>query len=101
MLVAGIDAKILEDQDEDEYVVHAERFFDYIAGKKLEARTAPMGREDPQTEPNGERDPHRAFERRLANRNRVGAAMEQAQVEQQERTNAGVEGDPKCPSAHL
>ena len=101
MLVPGVNAKILEDQNEDEYVVHAERFFDYISGKKLEAGATPMGRKNPQSEPNGKRDPQRAFEPRLANRNRVGAAMEKTQVQQQEHRNAGVEGDPQCPGAHL
>src|SRR5260370_13886163 len=99
MLVAGFDLKILEDQDENEYVVHAERFFDYVAGEKLEAGTGSIGRKDPQTEPNREQDPHRAFKRSHANRNRARAAMEDSQIEKQEKRYAGVEADPDCPRA--
>ena len=101
MLIPGLDAKILEDQDEDEYVVHAERFFDYIGREKLKAGAASMGGKNPQSEPHGKRDPHGAFERRFAKRNCVGATMEQTQVQQQEQRHAGVKGDPKCPGAHL
>src|SRR5260370_4671831 len=42
MLVTGIDSKILEDQNEDEYVIHAERFFDYVPCKKIYALAPPV-----------------------------------------------------------
>src|SRR4029077_12142631 len=42
MLVAGIDSEILEDQQEDEDIVHTERFFNDVAGEKLEAGPAPV-----------------------------------------------------------
>ena len=45
MLVAGIDAKILEDQQENKNVIQAERFFDNVAGEKLEPGSAAMRNE--------------------------------------------------------
>ena len=45
MLVARLDAKILEDQQEDKNVVQAEGFFNDVAGKKFEPRTAPVREE--------------------------------------------------------
>ena len=76
MLVAGIDAKILEDQQENENVVQAEGFFDDVAGKKLEARSAAMRNENPRAKTEGKRDPCRALDRRFAQRDRHARAGE-------------------------
>ena len=40
MLIAGFDAKILEDQQEDKNVVQAEGFFNDVAGEKLQSGSA-------------------------------------------------------------
>ena len=101
MLVAGIDAKILEDQQENENVVQAEGFFDDVAGKKLEAGPAAMRKENPRAKTKRKSDPCRALDRRFAQRNDVRAPVKQSQIEQQEQRDAGVEGDPERPGAHL
>ena len=84
MLVFGIDTKILENQQENEDVVHAERFLNEVAGEKFEARPAPVREENPQSERYGNRDPGAAFNCRFANRNRVRTTVKQAQVEQEQ-----------------
>ena len=101
MLVAGIDAKILEDQQENENVVQAEGFFNDVAGKKLESGTAAMGNENPRAKAEGKRNPSRALDRRFAQRNDVRAPVKQSQIEHQEKRDAGVKGDPERPGAHL
>src|ERR1700676_3645891 len=101
MLVARIDSKILKDQNEDKYVVNAEGFFDYVTGEKFETRCAAMGNKNPQSECDRKRDPSGAFERRFANGYRMGTAMENSKVQEQEECDGGVEGDPECQGAHL
>ena len=101
VLIAGLDAEKLEDQQEDENVVHAERFFDDVAGEKFEAGPAPVRKENPESKPDGKRDPDGAFERGFAQGNHMRAAVKQAEVEQQEERHAGIEGDPERPGAHL
>src|SRR5580700_9090729 len=97
MLVAGIDAKILEDQQKNENVVQAERFFDDVAGKKLQARSAAVRNENPNAKTKRKRNPCRALDRRFAQRNHTRAPVKQSQVERQEERDAGVEADPERP----
>src|SRR5580704_13708211 len=61
MLVAGIDAKILEDQEKNKNVVQAERFFDDVAGEKFQPGPAAMRNENPRAKTKRKRDPRRAL----------------------------------------
>ena len=101
MLITGIDAKILEDQQKNENVVQAEGFFDDVAGEKLEAGPAAMRNENPRAKTERKRDPCRALDRRFAHRDDVRAPVKQSQIEHQKERDAGVEGDPERPGAHL
>ena len=101
MLEAGVHTEILEDQQEDENIVHAERFFDQVSGKKLQTGAASVRRENPRSESDREGNPKGAFERRFANRNRMCVPVEQAQVEQEEQCHSRVESDPEGPGTHL
>ncbi len=101
VLIAGIDAKKLEDQQEEKNVVHAERFFNHVAREKFQAGPAPVRKENPESKPDGKRDPDRAFQRGFAQGDHVRAPVKQAEVQQQKERNPGVEGDPERPGAHL
>src|SRR5712692_4734260 len=101
VLVSGVDMEIREDQQKNEDVVYAEGFFNQVAGEKFEAGSAPVREENPDSKSYRQRHPCRAFERRLANRNRMGAPVEQPQIEQQDHRHANIERDPKSPGAHL
>jgi hypothetical protein len=93
--------KKLEDQQKEENVVDAERFLNQLAGEKLKSRSAPVREEYPKSKRNGKRDPHGALQSRFTQGNRVRAPVKQAKVEQQEQRNAGMEGGPERPCAHL
>jgi hypothetical protein len=101
MLVACIDTKELEDQKKYENVVYAERFLNEVAGEKLKSRSAPVREEYPKSKGNGKRDPDGALQSSFTQVNRVRAAVEYAKVKQQEKHNAGMEGGPERPRAHL
>src|SRR5579862_5389519 len=66
VLVLGFDAKILEDQQEDENVVQAEGLFDDVASEKLEAGPGAMRNENPRAKTYRKRDPGRALNCRFA-----------------------------------
>src|ERR1700722_11569757 len=101
MLIAWIDAKILEDQQEDENVVEAERFFYEVAGEKFDPRPATMRNENPCAKTERERDPSDAFGGGLGQGNSLCSPVQQPQIERQQERDAGVKGNPKRPGAHL
>src|SRR4029077_376216 len=101
MLVAGIDAKILEDHQKNENVIQTERFFNEVAGKKLQAWSAAMRNEYPRAKTKRKGDPCSAFECRFAQSDAMSAPVEQPHIEQQQEGDAEVKCNPERPGAHL
>jgi hypothetical protein len=116
VLVGGGHGEVAEDHHEHEYVVDRERVLDHVAGQELERglqrrlvgieardrheprvlREAPAHEEvEAEVEEQRQRDPDDAPAGGLADRHRVGLAVEDAQVEreqhQHEQQEAGVE----------
>ena len=94
MLVTGIDAKILEDQQEYKNVVNAQGFFDDVAGEELKPGTTAVRNENPCAKPERERDPCHALQNCLAQRNHVRAPVKQRQIEQEQHRYSCVKGNP-------
>ena len=87
MLDAVFDLKGAENDEEDEEIVDAKRFFDDVAGEIFHAalRTEPVP--DKKAETKSETDPQGAEEYRFADCDLVSFAMEDTQVEGQRKQN--------------
>ena len=118
VLVSRGHAKVAEDQDEHEDVVHRQRVLDHVAGEELE-RDLPGGRlrveardrgqprisrERPGRvgiergiEDQGEADPCRAPPHRLPEAHLVGVAVQQEEVDDEEEQHASREGRVQPP----
>ena len=76
VLVAGRDAEVAEDEDEDEDVVDAQRLLDQVARQVLEPRLRPHEDVDAHAEEQRERHPHDAPARGLPEGDLVRLAVE-------------------------
>jgi hypothetical protein len=95
VLVRRRDGEGGEDDGEDEDVVDRERQLDQVAGQVLTAGRGAAGRGDPGPEPEGQRDPHGAPQRGLAERDGLGPAVEDEQVEGEHSADDGGQHQPR------
>src|SRR5277367_6524684 len=86
--------KRLKNQQENENIVHAERFLDQITGKEFHAHLRPLRIVEPQIEKQRHGNPRRALQQSLAQADRMVFAMEYAQVNQQGRGRGDGEDYP-------
>src|SRR5947208_498537 len=95
MLGEGRDAKVGKDEDEDEDVIDAERVFDDVAGKEIEARIIAFGVPDEEVKGERESDPNQAAKDGRAHAQFAIAPLETDQVDRKRDEDAHVKGDPK------
>jgi hypothetical protein len=101
VLVLRVDAEILEDDDEDEDVVHAQAHLDDVAGEELERRLA--GRRvrhlerDEEVEGHRQAEPDGAPREGLLQRHDVGLAVEDAEIQREHQRDKGEETGPGPP----
>src|SRR5262245_1095950 len=88
-----------EDQNEDEDVVDRKRLFDDVTGDELDRLRRSRDLPDPRREEHRERDPDDRPAERLAKRRDVGLAVEDAQVDREDREDEDVEADPESQRA--
>ena len=100
VLIALRHREVGEDQDEDEDVVDRQRLLDEVAGEKLQRRLGAHEAGDGQAEQHRGADPGHRPAGRLAHRDLVRVAVEDAEVDRQHREHGGVEGDPD-PDRHV
>src|SRR5207248_6941456 len=89
------DAEVLEEHEEDEEIVHAHRFFDHVAGYKLESRMSAVPKIDKHSETSGKADPEGAPGEGLFHAHHAGIAVKHAQVEHQHEGNENIEAHPE------
>ena len=87
--------EVLEDDEEDEQVVDRERVLDQVAGHELESDAPAVGVEEPGREGRRRRDEEERPARRLPGADRVGAPVDDAEVERQQGDDPGDEGRPQ------
>src|SRR5690606_24878794 len=100
VLVLLRDAEVPEDQDEDEDVVDAERLLDQVACEELEPGVGAPEVVDPRAEGERQDHPEDAPDRRLPDADLVGFAVEDEEVEGEERQDDRVEAGPEPETAH-
>ena len=95
MLRHSRNAKIIEDNDEDEDVIDAERIFDHVAGEKFEPFLRSADLPDKESEQERENDPDRNAVSGRTYAELAAAMFELNKIEGQRDKNAGVKRDPK------
>src|SRR5690606_37620056 len=74
----------LEDQRDDEEVVHRQALLDQIAGEEVDSLLGPQRQKDEAVEDQRERDPEDRPQQRFARRDHVGLAVEDPEIEREE-----------------
>jgi hypothetical protein len=100
MLVTRLHPKRFEYKDEDENIIQAERFFNQVPGEKLQRFLAAVRAKDPEIECQGKSHPEDTPSRGSADGCLAGSAVENAEVQQQQEKNSGVESYPEAGCAH-
>ena len=95
VLIAGRRVEVVEDQQEDEHVVYAERLLDQIACEELEPGLRPPEIGDAGVERQRQADPDGGPDERLAHVNDVRLPMEHAEVQREHRDDEEKETAPK------
>ena len=95
VLVLEWDGKVGEQEGEDKNVVHAQRFFNHVAGKKLHCLESPEKMPDTQVENECESNPNRRPDQRFLQCHHMRFSMKNAEVECEHEQNKGIKGNPK------
>ena len=101
VLIGGRDAKVVEDEDEDEDVVYRECELDQIAGQELKTRLGAALIEDEGVEKRRRDHHHHGPTRGFLERYDVGRAIEDAQVDREHHRDEDAEADPEPDLSHL
>ena len=99
MLQRRFDAKCAKNQEEDENVVQAERFFHDVAGEKFQSRGTAMRQENPKIKAKRQHYPNCAPYRRLRKGNTVCAPMK-SKINRERDDDTCIEHGPKNGRAH-
>ena len=94
VLVSGRDFEVGENDEKNEEVVDAERFFDQISGKKLKRGFMPVPIVYTDVEQQGNPNPHSAPNERLLDADFVRLSVENDQIHKQHNEHEDVESNP-------
>ena len=97
VLKRGGDAEPVEDEGDDEDVIHGEGKLNEIAGVELERFLLAAPRLEGQPKEHGQTDPQGRPRQRLPHLDHAGAVVEHAQIEAQEHQHTDHETDPVPP----
>ncbi len=100
MLQALIHGECAKDHQEKKQIVHAESFFDQVAGKEFEGRLGAAKIKHSEAKDNRNRDPTETGERRFASFNFVRVTVEDAQVQRERNNDEEIERNPVKGRAH-
>src|ERR1700739_3168941 len=89
-----------EDHKKDEKIVHAERFFDDVAGKIFQPALRPMPVPDEIAESDRQGNPCDAPKRGFTNVDLAGSAVEYTQVQGDDEEDKKIEACPQQRGAH-
>src|SRR6266852_5875239 len=100
VLVMSLHREVFEQQHKNEQIVHAERFFNQVAGEEFQRRSPAVPVQQAEVEPERHHHPDHAPGPRLADRDDVRPAMEYTEVQRQHEQHEDVESDPEPERAH-
>src|SRR5260370_36990345 len=100
MLQAIIYGKRAKNHQKKKQIVDAERFFDQVAGKEFEGRLGATEIEHSESKEDGDSDPAKTSNGRLANLDLVRAAVENTQGQRDRNSDEEVERKPMKGRPH-
>src|SRR5260370_8587533 len=94
MLQALIHGECAKDHQEKKQIVHAESFFDQVAGKEFEGRLGAAKIKHSEAKDNRNRDPTETGERRFASFNFMRGTVEDSQAHPERNNDKAIEPTP-------
>ena len=95
MLVHGGNLKVGKDQQKDEQVVNAKRFFNKVSCKKLKRRLSPSEIIDKPIEEQGNRNPKAAEHKGFLDTDRMHLFLKDPHVDEQQDKDQEMKADPE------
>ncbi len=95
MLVLARRIEVLKDHQENEEIIHAQRFLDDVTCQKFERLLLSPAEENTQIENHRQRDPNHAPDRGFLDGDSVSFAVKDAEIEGKHAQDKDIKGDPK------